>query len=299
MATKKAKPKSKAKAKTKTKTVKTLVNKKTTTRVVKAKVAKKAKKPTTKVVASKASGNVLIRFGRFLVQPSTIRMIVLELLGTFVLASIFLTLQGHPMYMMFAVVGVYLLLGNKTDGFFNPALSFGAWISRKLDGMKTIAQIVAQILGGMLSLVTFQTFLKGATEAADLVSGGSQGPQLFTLQALPAGKEWFVFAAEIIGMLIIGLFLARALASRRSVVEKAIGMGMAIFVGAVVASSAASFIEGVTVLNPAFLTTLQAFSGEGIKETWAWIVSVYIVAPLIGGVIGFTLGNLLTDKSEK
>lgn len=296
MATKKAKPKSKAK----TKTVKTPVNKKTTTRVVKAKTAKKAKaKPTTKVVASKTSGNILVRFGRFLVQPSTVRMIVLELLGTFILASIFLTLQGHPMYMMFAVVGVYLLLGNKTDGFFNPALSFGAWINRKLDGMKTIAQIVAQALGGMLSLVTFQTFLKGASKAADMVSGGAQGPQLFTLQALPAGKEWFVFAAEIIGMLIIGLFLARALASRRSAVEKAVGMGIAIFAGAVVASSAASFIEGATVLNPAFLTTLQAFSGEGIKETWAWIVSAYIVAPLIGGVIGFALGNLLTDKSEK
>lgn len=287
MATKKAKPKSK-----KTKT--TPVNKKTVTRVVSAKTAKK-----TVTAKATASGNIFQQFGRFLLEASTLRMAVIELLGVFAIASVFLASQGHPLYMMFAVIGVYLALGTATDGFFNPALTFGAWINRKLDGMKAIVQVVAQVLGGMLSLVTFQAFIKASAATAEEVAGGAAATsaQLVTLQPLEVGKEWYVFAAEIIGVLLISLVLARAIASKRSVLEKAMSVGGAFLIATIIASTAAGYAKSATVINPSLLTTLQAFSGEKIKETWAWIVSVYIVAPLIGGVIGFFLGDTLKEEN--
>ena len=99
-----------------------------------------------------------MRFVNYTLMPNTIRMIVLELLGAFMLAVTFVLTQGHPMYMMFSVIAVFLVFSHTTGGSFNPALTFGQWITRKICGAAMILQIVAQS-GGMLALVVLNTFI--------------------------------------------------------------------------------------------------------------------------------------------
>ncbi len=286
MATKKAKSKAKPKstskkAASKAKATKSPVNKRTTTRVVSAETVKKEAVKT----------NIFVRFINYTLMPNTIRMIVLELLGIFTLAVTFTLTQGHPMYMMFSVAAVFLALSHATGGAFNPALSFGQWITRKICGAAMILQIVAQFLGGMLALVVLNGFI-GAAAGAESTYGAIE---LFKLSEVVAGKEWYLFAAEAVGMMIVALVLgriAKAKASNR--LEKSFAISGAVFAAMLLAGTAASYASGMTVLNPSILMTLQAFP----SKNWVWLVSIYVIAPLLGGAIGYVLSDLLQEKES-
>ncbi|MGI6612651.1 MAG: aquaporin [Candidatus Nanosyncoccaceae bacterium] len=284
MANKKAKPKAKAKSKktaSKAKATKTPVNKRTTTRVVSAKTdAKEVKK-----------GNIFMRFVNYTLMPNTIRMIVLELLGAFMLAVTFVLTQGHPMYMMFSVIAVFLVFSHATGGAFNPALTFGQWITRKICGAAMILQIVAQFLGGMLALVVLNAFI-GAAAGAESAYGAIE---LFSMQEIMAGKEWYLFAAEVVGMIIIALALGRITKAKASNhLEKSLTVGCAVFAAMLLAGTAANYASGMSVLNPSILMTLQAFP----HKNWVWLVSIYVIAPLLGGAIGYVLTDLLQEKAS-
>ena len=286
MANKKAKTKAKPKTAKKATKAKAPVNKRTTTRVVSAKtVLEEAKK------TKAQEGNIFKRFIDYTLMPNTIRMIALELLGVFVLATTFILTQGHPMYMMFSVIAVFLVLSHVTGGAFNPALSFGQWITRKICGAAMIVQIVAQFLGGMLALVVLQAFV-GAAAGADSAYGPTQ---LFTMQEVLAGKEWFLFAAEVVGTMLVALFLGRiAKAKSNNKLEKSLAIGAGVFAAMLLSGTVATYATGMSVLNPSILMTLQAFP----NKNWVWLVSIYIIAPLIGGAIGYVASDLLQEKES-
>lgn len=267
------------KAKSKTSKKKTApVNKKTVTRVVSSKtVAKEAKEKTNN------KANVFIRFFDYLLTPNTIRMIALELIGSLILAMSFVLTQGHPMYMIFVFIGVYTTLSYSTGGFFNPAFSFGAWVTRKISGAALIIQIIAQTLGVMLSLVTHNVF-------SHLLPDLSQ----FKLKPIVEGNEWYIFGAEILGLMILALFLGRMMKRKANNSEKAIALGFGIFTALLIAGAFANYASGMIVLNPSLLIQLHAFP----SANWMWIISAYIIAPLIGGALGFLLADVLEEKAS-
>lgn len=290
MANKKAK--SKAKPKTtasKAKKTKAPINKRTTTRVVSAKTVATETKPT-----KAAKGNVFKRFLSYTLMPNTIRMMALELLGAFVLATTFVLTQGHPMYMMFSVVAVYLVFSHLTGGAFNPALSFGQWITRKICGAAVVLQVIAQFLGGMLALVVLQAFIGAAGADSSYNSA-----QLLTMQEVLAGKEWYLFAAEMVGTMLVALFLGRVVKAKASNrLEKALAMGAGMFAAMLLAGTVANYASGMSVLNPSILMTLQTFSQEFSGKSWVWLTSIYVIAPLLGGALGYVLSDLLQEKES-
>lgn len=253
------------------------------------------KQTTTKVTTVKAveshpihraatTGTVSRRLG--LMRTPLVAALVAEFIGTFILAGAVIASSGQPLYTLFALVGVVLAIGTISGGYANPALVVGAWVTRRMSGARAIAYIVAQILGAMLAFVVLNAFVHAVPQTA--ASFSSAAPELFKIATLPKGHEWFIFWSELFGMVIFGFAAASALRRDTKRLTAALTVGLGLFLGLMVAGSAAAYLSATAVLNPAVAVALQ-----GITFTSVWPIAIYFVGAMIGSVIGFVLFDYL------
>jgi glycerol uptake facilitator-like aquaporin len=113
---------------------------------------------------------------------------------------------------------------------------------------------------------------------------------------LPDGKQWLVFLSELIGTAIFGFAVAGATREKRDRTAAALTVGLGVFLGLMVAGSAAAFVGANAILNPAVAISLQAINFSSV-----WPVMVYVVGAAIGAVIGFALFDMLrgAEKEER
>ena len=274
MAIKKATPKS----------VKTTVNNPTTSK----------KTSTTSTVRTVSANNKTGLFrGSPLRRAPFIGALVAEFIGTFLLAAAVIAGQGQPIIVLFALAGIVLLVGTLSGAHLNPAMTIGALVTRRISGLRAVGYVVAQFLGALAALGLLTAFVNGAAPvSAEAAAYGQAAATLFEAAALPAGKEWFVFFAELIGATILGLAVATALRIKGDRVASSLTIGFGIFVALLIAASAAAFVGGSAILNPAVALSLVALQFE------LWPLLVYIVAPVLGGVIGFILQDILRAEHD-
>lgn len=282
MATKKA-----ASAAKKSTTKKSTASKQTTTKVTTVKAVES--RPTT--VSASTATTAPAKFS--LRNTSLIAALVAEFIGTFIFAAAVVAGQGQPILVFFALVGIVLTVGALSGAYVNPALTLAAWVTRRMSGARALAYIVAQFLGAMLALVMLDMFVKAtpATNAADMYSAA---PTLFQAAAIPAGKEWLLFLAELVGSTIFGFAVANATRELKDRTAAAFTVGIGVFLGLMVAGSAAAFIGGSSVLNPALAVSLQAINFNTI-----WPVMVYVVGAGVGATLGFVIYDLLRTNAQK
>ena len=157
-----------------------------------------------------------------------------ELIGTFVLTLVaLLTLQNiMPLYVGLTLVLLVLSLGAVSGSHVNPAVTFGLWAAQKLKTILLPFYWGAQLLGAM-----------GAVVVLSLVSGGNL--------ALDFGHfgqfHQNIFAVELIGTAVF-LFGFYHVTNRLdlSAGQKAIGVGLSLMVGILVASSLFSMVQANT-----------------------------------------------------
>jgi aquaporin Z len=258
------------------------------------------KQTTTKVTTVKAveshpihrsasARNVTRRFG--LMRTPLVAALIAEFIGTFVFAGAVIASSGQPLYVLFALVGVVLAIGTISGGYANPALVVGAWVTRRMSGTRAIGYIVAQILGAMLAFVVLNAFVSAVPHAA---TAYSSAPELFKMATLPKGHEWFVFWSELVGMLIFGFAAASVIGRGAKRLTGAFTIGLGLFLGLMVAGSAAAYLSATAVLNPAVAVALQ-----GINFTSVWPIAIYFVGSMLGAVIGFVLFDYLRAAEKK
>lgn len=233
------------------------------------------------------------------------RILAAEFIGTFMLASIYIITKGEPLYLGFALIAIVLSVGALSGAHVNPLLTVGAWVTRKMSAIRALAYIVAQILGAVAALGLLTTFIAAApAPAADsqqALMGGAQTPELYKIAQIgdvAKNKEWYVFFAEIVGALIFSFAVARAWQTMRtrSSTATAFNVGLGLFVAALVAGVAASYVSANAVINPALALAVGAIDWTKINLMAA---AVYFIAPLIGGVLGFALSDAIrSDEKE-
>jgi aquaporin Z len=270
-----------------------------------AKKSTAAKQTTTKVTTVKAvesrptqqaavstSNKRSLRFG--LNRTPLVGALVAEFIGTFILAGAIIAGQGQPILVFFALAGVVLAVGAISGGYVNPALVLGAWITRRMSGLRAVAYIVAQVLGAMLALVILDAYVNNAPATTSSIYGTSA--ELFKASAIPSGKEWFIFLSEFLGTIIFGFAVAGATREKKERTAAALTVGLGAFLGLMIAGSAAAFLGGSAILNPAIAVSLKAISFASV-----WPIMVYVVGAGLGGIIGFVLYDLVrgTDQSEE
>ena len=261
--------------------------KKAAVTVKKSTVKKPIKKSTVKTVSIAAKVGL---FNSPLKRAPFIGTLVAEFIGTFLLAVAVIAGQGQPIIVLFALAGVVLLIGNLSGAHVNPAMSIAAWVTRKISGLRALGYVAAQFLGALAALGLLSAFVGGASASSSSAYGA---PSLFVATALPAGKEWYVFFSELIGTAILGLAVANALTVvKEKRITSSLTVGLGIFVALLFAASAASYVGGSAIINPSVALSLQA-----LKWT-VWPLVVYVLAPIIGGIIGFILYDILSVESD-
>jgi glycerol uptake facilitator-like aquaporin len=250
----------------------------------------KATVTTVKAVET-AKGSSSSRFGLSDRRTVLAAALIGEFIGTFLLTSAFLVTKGEPLYMGFVLVTLVLMVGTLSGAYLNPMLTVGAWVTRKLGHLRSVAYIVAQLLGAGAAFVLLSTFIHAnGTDSSASAYTAQQTTEVFKLAALTDKNHWLVFAAELLGASIFAFAVAGALREKTDRVAKALTVGFGLFVAALVAGVAAGYVSANVALNPAI--ALAASAVDWTKIDW-FAVASYVVAPLIGGIIGFALRDVI------
>lgn len=218
---------------------------------------------------------------------------IAEFIGTFLLATAIISTgaqaQGQAIIALFALTGIVLVIGGLSGAHVNPAITVGAWVTKRISGIRAISYIVAQILGAMLALVVLGSYVHSAPAVSQQAQMyGQSAASLLQVTSLPQGKEWSVLFAELLGTTIFAFAFARTFRTTRDSIGSAFTIGFGFFLGLMIAGYAVNVVGGGAVLNPALAIAEQAFAKLDI-----WTIAIYALIPLIGGVIGFALNDLL------
>ncbi|HUO62000.1 MAG TPA: aquaporin [Candidatus Bathyarchaeia archaeon] len=215
-----------------------------------------------------------------------------EFIGTFLLAATYLVTKGEPLYMGFALITLVLMVGTLSGAQLNPAITVGAWVTRKLSHAKAAGYVVAQLLGAGAAYVVLSTYI-GAYHVDSANALGQAAPEVYKIAALTNSNHWYVFFAEVLGAAIFSFAFAGVYREKADRVAKALTVGFGLFVAMLVAGVAVSYLSANVVLNPA--VAVSATAVDWTKLDW-FAVAVYFVAPLVGGVVGFALRDAVEVK---
>ncbi len=189
-----------------------------------------------------------------------------EFLGTATLATVVFAMVGRTTFPFFADVAagvtlalMVLAIGEVSGAHINPAVTLGMWTVRKISTARALVYIVAQMLGGLA--------------VWGLLSYLINKP----LPSIAAKSfDWRIFIAEAIGTFVFTFGIASAVYQGYEGARKAITIGASLMIGALVASIAANGL-----LNPAVALGVQSWD------------KMYVLAPIIGSVVGVNLYALL------
>lgn len=214
-----------------------------------------------------------------------------EFIGTFLLASVVVATQGQPIFVLFALAVIVLMVGNLSGAHVNPAITFGAWISRKVSSKRAVFYVLAQSLGAMFAFVLLTYLLQGSAAESNPLTGQTSDPELYKATQVTSENGWYAFVASLTGLAIFGFAVASALRERKEQFAAAFTVGGGLFLGLIVAGQTA-------ILNPAVALTLQAFTDLKGNDALTWAIAIHVIAPLIGAAIGFLLYDLFRRDVE-
>ena len=240
-----------------------------------------------------------------------------------------LTLSDKLLGIALVITAVVIAFIGVSGAHFNPAITLAQWINRKINGVKAVAYIVAQVLGAILAFFVltginnagydYEATVRKGVESAGITdeildqAGGydawleayggldsvasqlgitETAPELFQYDQLTEGKEWVALIAEILGSIVVGIGAAYAYMKRNSCkVAAGLAMGVSLIAGLVIAG-------GTAILNPAIAATMGVF-GWGSFNTFLWPILVYVIGSVLGATIGFTIYKLLAKNETE
>jgi aquaporin Z len=169
----------------------------------------------------------------------------------------------------------------------NPAVTLGLLMSGKIDRDDAVRYWIAQVLGGIVASLVLLIIVKSAPGSYDLTENGF-GANGFGDHS-PGGYP--LIAAIIIEVLLTALLVFVVLASTDRISNVAFA-GLPIGLGLTLIHLASIPVDGTSV-NPARSIGPAVFVGS-----WALgQLIVFIVFPLIGGVLGSVLHRFLFSGS--
>lgn len=241
------------------------------------------------------------------IQPTAL---LAELIGTFILATVAITV-ANPIIVGFTLVVLVVALGAISGAHVNPAITFGLWSIRKLDGIKVPFYWAMQFAGALLALLLSQ-----------LYQGKGYGLSFASFNSLDAK----ILLAEIVGTAVFAFAVAAAVQRKELDGAKSLAVGLGLLMGIAVGSGLLgqamqnistttdtvpriSKIDGA-VLNPAIALsatekaeqqTMQSLTGEQKEETKKLSPSRFswetLLGALIGGAVGMNLFMIVAGQN--
>ena len=208
-------------------------------------------------------------------RKNKLAMLVGEFLGTMLLTLVVLGVLRSQAGGFFVALGAGVVLamltvalGGISGAVFNPAISVALWSVRKLRALQAVSYIIVQFAGAFVAWYLFVYLTKLDTSLV-------QHDNIKELAARP-------LLAEAVGAFVFAFAIAAAVYQRFRLSAKALTVGSGLTIGAWIASLASA-----AFLNPAVAAALQQ-----------WNIFTYMVAPVLGAVLGMNLYNLLFVTTE-
>lgn len=173
----------------------------------------------------------------------------------------------------FGLLAAIMIGGRISGGHFNPAVTIGAVLDKRMDATTGVAYIVAQIVGGIVG-----TLVVLAVSSQDAVAG-------VTTQPGSGLSDLEVFVLEVV---FTAIFVAVVLTASAKWIEHA---AIAIPVTLFVIHLALVPFTGTSV-NPA-RSIAPAVVGTEFDSLW-----IYLVATVIGAVVGWAVYRVLYAEAE-
>lgn len=200
-----------------------------------------------------------------------IAMLVAEFFGTAFLALTVLAVStsniGIGYFVSFAagltLILMVLAIGGISGAHINPAVTIGLWTVRQIETSRAILYIAAQLLGGYAAYWLF----------------GYMTGNYFESKTLEYDTK--ILVAEALGAAIFTFGIGAAVYQKLTGITKALVIGGSLTAGIIVAS-----VASAAYLNPAI-----ALAGM----SWQW--GTYVLGPVLGGIIGINVYNLLFAAS--
>lgn len=158
-------------------------------------------------------------------ENNVINIVLAELIGTFVLVVVALLTASDvlPLFIGLTFAVIFMIVGAVSGSHINPAVTFGLWAARKVKTIMVPFYWVAQLLGAM---------------AAVVVINAVAGTKLNLSFAHFNDFSWPIFWIELIGTTVFLLGFTAVLRHRElNGAGRALGVGLSLFVGLVVASA--------------------------------------------------------------
>lgn len=187
-----------------------------------------------------------------------------ELIGTFGLASIVLATVSNPSLGVAVPVAVgatlslfVLLIGGISGCHINPAVSLGQFVFGKIDAKTTIGYLISQFAGAFLALILFNQVIGSMPE-------------------LPIVNNWETALFETLGTMLFCFGIGMAISNKLEGLAAASAIGLSLSFGILVAANVSN-----AFLNPAVALAFDSLS------------PIYVLAPIVGSVLGFGAAKLL------
>lgn len=187
--------------------------------------------------------------------------LIAEFIGTFALALAVLNVSrlGYPFFTAIAA-GVTLAIsvsvfGKISGSHINPAVTIGLFSIRQVSFVRTVAYIVAQVLG---AVAAWQIYEQLSERTLKNISN--------------SGFDWRIFTAEALGALIFGIAVTVAVTQKYEGYQNAYTQGAGLFVGLTIAG-----LASLAILNPAVAVGVRSVDVN------------YVLGPIIGFLVGANL----------
>jgi aquaporin Z len=228
------------------------------------------------------------------------KRIAAEFLGTFwltfggcgsaILAAAFPELGigfvGVSLAFGLTVLTMAYAVGGISGGHFNPAVTVGLWVGRRVSTEQVIPYIAAQVAGAIVAAAALYLIASGKPgfEAGGFASNGygQLSPGQFSMEA--------ALLAEVIATLFFVFIIMRVTAPGAAAGFAPIAIGLALTLIHLVLIPVTN-----TSVNPARSTGPALFAdGAYLSQLW-----LFWLAPIIGAVLGALLARALGDRQPE
>ncbi|MCL2002098.1 aquaporin [Candidatus Saccharibacteria bacterium] len=227
-------------------------------------------------------------------SPRIIGSVLGEIIGTMILSLVVLAMGLEPIYLVFTLLFVTLVVYPISGANLNPLVTLGMMFTRRISMVRGVFYIIAQLIGAMLAWLIIQMLIGAATSG--MVDSAISATAIRPItEDSPLGA---LIAVESMGAMIYGFAFARALKFKKSAFTfsavVATGVFTALLIGLFVMFQFFS-LQSTFVFNPALAVALEAFMAQ---DTIVWQAFItYALIPLAAGVVGFVLADVTSALS--
>lgn len=222
-----------------------------------------------------------------------------EMLGTMLFTMLAMCTLGMfrtdyvPIFLMASLLGIYLATVKLSGAHLNPLITIGMLATRRMSAIRSMLYLPAQFIGAWVGFLILNALRLNGGYSADTPS----------LAAVTSDNFWALALIMLMSAIILAFCFARALRyARQNALVFAFTVASSIvlvYLLDIIIAQNFFGVAGNLVFNPAsaimygVLPASAADFGE-LAQLTGLTLGVYLLAPLIGGLVGFYLSDIVT-----